>query len=143
MVSIIDILIKVFIGLYWFISSILLAVFVHPILIIPNLIIVALIGSYFDRRKIISPYVKDDFLKLGYEITNERPLKFSEFKTEFNISFEPTINHIPISRFKYFKRFTRIFHAINNEGKTVMINAEIFKKWNGDNEIELIEVKKI
>ena len=88
------------------------------------------------------PFVKDDFKKLGYEITDERPSKLSEMKIEISF-FQITFVGTPISRFKYIKQFYRIFRAKNKNGNIVLLNTIVTKKWSGKNNIEIVKIKNI
>ena len=141
MVTTKDILFEILMAIYWLASSALLVIFVHPVLIIPNFILVIFFKARRKRRKSIAPFVKEDFLKIGYHILNERPLKFSEEK--FEISIAPTINSVPVSRYGYLRRFTRIFSATKSNGEKVILNTVITKGWNGKIKIEILSIKNV
>jgi len=140
MVSFKDIVTQICLGLIWFISAIFIVNSDYPFLIVPLFILVVYAKIQIKRRKKILPFVKDDFRKLGYELSAERPSKLSEIKFEFSI--EPTINGVPLSRYKFVRRFYRIFKGKDKAGKTVLLNTIVTKKWSGENHIEIVKIKK-
>ena len=83
------------------------------------------------------PLVNDQFLKMGYTIAGERMVKIKELKIE--ITFEPTVGYVPISRLKYFRGFSRMFLGKNSKGNNVKINAIVNQRWSGDYEIEILK----
>lgn len=140
MVSAKDIFIAIGTGLYWILSSILLGVFVHPILIVPNFIAVVAFKINNKRKKRIAPFLKKDFAELGYKILKERPLRFREQKFEFSL-LQPTVNEVPISRYGYVRRFARVFLAEKENGQRAILNCVVTRTWSGKNKIELISVR--
>jgi len=136
-----DIIFELLIAIFYLGVGFILMLSDYPFLIIPLFIIVIIIKAKIKNNKKILQYVKADFEKLGFELLNERAAKFSELK--FSLSFEPTVGGMPISRYKYIRRFTRIFEAKNREGKKVILNSIITKKWDRENHIEIISVKNV
>ena len=103
---------------------------------IPFLIIVTL-KIFFERKKKILPYVKDDFSKIGYELLSERPLKLSETETKMRLYTGVKINNIPIERYGYIKKISRVFTARYKDGTIHELRATVTKQWNGSNSIEI------
>ncbi len=110
-----------------------------------NILIYALLKFYLKRRKKTFPYVVQNFKQLGYDLIQERPLKLSEYDfesrsgNESEIKIEPTINNIPISRFKYVRKFDRIFKAKYMDDKVYELRTIVTKKWDGKIKIEIID----
>lgn len=119
---------------------IVMALDVPYLIFIPFLIIFAL-KIYFEGKKKIIPYVKDDFAELGYELLSERPLKFSETKTTMRLYTGVKINNIPIERYGYIKKISRVFTARYKDGTIHELSTTITKQWNGSNSIEIKESK--
>jgi hypothetical protein len=139
-----DILIYVAIVLFWFISTILIVVMTEYrfLAFLPSVLAISL-KIYLIRKKRIFDFVKDDFQILGYELIEERPLKFKEFFVVSNIEFKPTIfiGNVPISRLKYIATFRRVFIAKTKDEKFYELNAFVGEKWNGGIEIEIMNRK--
>lgn len=95
------------------------------------------------RRKIIAD-VEPYFTKKGYKILSERPVKLSEvnFK-DIKGKVEPTILNIPLSRYKYVRKFVRVFKVIDKDNKEFEAIAEVTYNWNKDLTVEIIRIEEI
>ena len=142
MVNLKDILLELFIGILWIGSGIIIIMSDYKYLIILSFIVFIYAKIQIKKRKKILPYVKEDFKKLGFEITNERPSKLSEMKYEISF-FNITVGGTPIGRFSYIRQFYRIFRGKNKEGKSVLLNSIVTKKWSGENHIEIVKIKNV
>ncbi|RDI07017.1 hypothetical protein [Flavobacterium sp. AG291] len=137
MVRFTDILIHLLCIFILFAGTIIIIVLDTPYLFFIPFIIVIALKIYFERKKKILPYVKDDFAELGYELLSERPLKFSETKTTMRLYTGVKINDIPIERYGYLKKITRVFTAKDKDGIIHELQATVTKEWNGSNSIEI------
>lgn len=146
MVKTIDILINIVIILFWFISTVLIAVMTEYrfLAFLPAIIAIS-IKIYLKRKKRLFEFVKDDFQKMGYELIEERPLKFKEFFSVSNIEIKPTIfiNDDSISRLKYIASSRRIFKAKTKDKKYYELNTFVNEKWNDEIEIDIINKKNV
>ena len=108
-------------------------------------IIAISIKIYLKRKKRLFEFVKDDFQKMGYELIEERPLKFKEFFSVSNIEIKPTIfiNDDSISRLKYIASSRRIFKAKTKDKKYYELNTFVNEKWNDEIEIDIINKKNV
>lgn len=138
-----DILVNLLCIFILLIGGIIVAVFNAPYVLFITFIILLSIKVYFERKKKILPYVKDDFAELGYELLSERPLKLSETKTTMRLYTGIKINDIPIERYGYIKKISRVFTARYKDGTTHELHTIIIKQWNGSNSIEIKESKII
>lgn len=138
-----DILVNLLCIFILLISGVIVAVFNAPYVLFITFIILVSIKVYFERKKKILPYVKDDFAELGYELLSERPLKLSETKTTMRLYTGIKINDIPIERYGYIKKISRVFTARYKDGTTHELHTTITKQWNGSNSIEIKESKII
>ncbi|MDR6762865.1 hypothetical protein J2Y38_003083 [Flavobacterium sp. 2755] len=146
MVSIKDILIELCIVFVWFFGSIIIgALFELPFLLLPFFIAFVSLKLYLKRRKRILDFVKDDFQKLGYQLNSERPTSFNEYfkKTELEVLPVILINDVPLKRYRYMRGFRRIFTARSKNGKLYELNTFVMHKWNGENKIEIINIKNL
>lgn len=97
MVTFKDIILEISLGVLWFVSTLILVINGNTILPFFTICLFIYLKIQLKRRKKILPYVKDDFKKLGFEITNERASKLSEMKYEISF-FQITVGGTPIYR---------------------------------------------
>ena len=146
MTKIKDIVVNVVIVFFWFVSTILIVTITdYKFLVFLPAILFLSLKIYLKRRKRIFEFVKADFEKIGYELMEERPLKFIEFFFFDEIELKPTlyINNVPVSRLKYIATFVRIFKAKNKDGKLYELKVFIGKKWSAEIEIAILSTKKV
>jgi len=145
MVTIKDILIEFSIVLLWFFSSVIVIIlFGLPFLTLPLFILFIILKIHIKRRKQILDFVKDDFQKLGYQLNLERPTTFKEFFKKAELEVLPVIlvNDVPLRRYRYMRAFRRIFTAKSKDGIIYELNTFVIHKWNSENKIEIIDIKR-
>jgi hypothetical protein len=145
MVTIKDILIQLSVVFLWFFSSITIAVLTElHFLLFSVFIAFVCFKVYLKRRKKILHFVKDDFQKIGYLLNSERPITFKEYFRKVKLEAKPIvfINDISLSRYRYMRAFRRIFTAKSKNGSLVELNTFVIYKWNGENKIEIIDIKR-
>ena len=132
-----DILVTLLCIFILFITAISVAAFNAPYLLLIAFIVIVTLKIYFESKKKILQYVKDDFAELGYELLSERPLKFSETKMTIRLHAGTKINDIPIERYDYIKKISRVFTAKDKDGIVYELKATVTKQWSGTNTIEI------
>lgn len=116
--------------------------FTIPFIILPFITAFILI-SKIKKNIQTTKYVLNDLEKIGYKILSEHNFKLSEFPFEIKINTRGSINHIPLSRFDYFRKFYRKFIVVNDQEEKFEIKAEIINHWNGDNTINILNTTAI
>lgn len=152
MIKIKDILFLIILTLTFFIIGII--IFISdwfndnlPLSFLSIFILIIIYGFIWEmikrRRKIIAD-VEPYFTKKGYKILSERPVKLSEvnFK-DIKGKVEPTILNIPLSRYKYVRKFVRVFKVIDKDNKEFEAIAEVTYNWNKDLTVEIIRIEEI
>ncbi|MCK5857459.1 MAG: hypothetical protein KAG64_08215 [Bacteroidales bacterium] len=113
----------------------------YPFLALPLFLLFFIIHLTIKRRKKILKFVEKDFRKRGFELTDEKPIPFSD--SEISIKPSAEISGLPIGRFGYMRRFGRIFTAKTNDGQLMELKARVTKKWNGEIEINIDDQEEI
>lgn len=134
-----DVLFHIGLFLLWVISIILLIGFNLSYLFFISFVLFVAAKIYYTNSKKITNYVKDDFAALGYELLTERAYRFSESKTPFRLYTGIRVNNIPLERFYYLVRYSRVFTAKGDDGNTYTLFTRVTKEWNGTNTIEIRE----
>ena len=145
MVTIKDIIIEFIIVFLWFFGTLLIAALLElPFLAFFLFILFISLKIYLKRRKKTIDFVKDDFQKLGYQINSERPVTFKEFFKKTLLKVTPFIsaNDFPLKRYSYMRSFRRIFEAKSKNGELYELNTLVIHKWNGENKINIIDIKR-
>ena len=113
-----------------------------PLLIFPMIIVYGIIHLILKRFKRIKDYVQADFNQMGFTILEERPPKISEVK----VTVEPvfvTINGTPLSRYRYVRKFARVFIVESKNGNRFELNTIVTRKWDASNQVEIISKRRL
>jgi hypothetical protein len=153
MIKIKDILYLIILSLTFFIIGIIISIsdwfndnlpfsFLSIFILI---IIYGIIWKMIKQRRKITAFVEPYFIEKGYKILSERPVKLSEIQfKDIKVKIEPAfINNIPLSRYKYVRKFFRVFTVIDSENKNFEIIAEVTYHWNKDLSVEILAKKEI
>jgi hypothetical protein len=117
-------------------------IYTFPLLFIPFIFSFILTSKIKAKIK-IAEFVAHDMDAMGYKILSEHNFKCSDYPFDIKINTRGTFNHIPLSRFDYFRKFYRIFMVKNEHNEQIEIKAEIINFWNGDNNINILNTKAI
>lgn len=138
MISFFDIVIGLILSIICFIVAVIIMTGTDmPLLFFTPIIFYALLTGYLKRRKKIAKYLIDDFKKMGYSVLSERPLKFSESTFEMKPTTETFVNNIPLSRYRYIRKFARVFEVETQTNERFELNTIVTKHWSGEKSIDI------